>query len=139
MEQKVLTHHAPKKRPALCVKAVWKKMRQGGVIKLYTTVTDGSIEELTTKKEMEQACMIENEGRFSQAEDTPFMTSPLLKDFRYLANTDAADQVLKGTYKIPPNMNPYTALLFKQLQMIDSSLIPTIPTTLSGRCRKFVI
>jgi hypothetical protein len=59
-EQKALTYHARQKEQALWVKAVCKKLQQGGVIKLYTTNADGSIRELTTKKEMENACMLQN-------------------------------------------------------------------------------
>jgi hypothetical protein len=80
---------------------------------------------------MEQACMIENKDQLSQSEDTPFMTYPLLADFRYLANTDATEQVLQGTYQAPPGTNPYAALLLNPLQKIDSSKIPQIPTMLS--------
>jgi hypothetical protein len=102
------------------------------VIRLYTTNADGTIHELTTKKEVERACMIENEDCFSQSEDTSFMTSPLLEDFGYLANTKATDQVLQETYIIPPNTDKYAALLLKELQKIDSEKNPIIPTTLSA-------
>jgi hypothetical protein len=130
-EQKALTHHARQKRQALRVKAVRNKLRQGGVIKLYTLNNDGTIRELTTKKEMEHACMIENEDRFSQSSDTPFMTQPLLSDFGYLADTAFTEQILQGTYQVPTDTDKYAALLLKELQKIDSSKIPSIPTTLT--------
>jgi hypothetical protein len=101
------------------------------LIKLYTTNADGTIRELTTKKEMERACMIENEDHFSQSEDAPFMKTPLLDNFGYLTNTDSAHQALQGAYNIPHDMDPYAALLLKELQKIDPDKIPTIPTTLS--------
>jgi hypothetical protein len=59
------------------------------------------------------------------------MTWPLLLDFGYLANTDATEQVLQSTYQAPEGTDPYAALLLNQLQKIDSSTIPSIPTTLS--------
>jgi hypothetical protein len=130
-EQKALTHHARQKRQALRVKAVRNKLWQGGVIKLYTLNDDGTIRELTTKKEMEQACMIENEDRFSQSSDTPFMTHPLLSDFGYLTDTAFYTQILQGTYQVPPDTDKYAALLLQELQKIDSSKIPSIPITLS--------
>jgi hypothetical protein len=80
---------------------------------------------------MEQACMIENEDRFSQSSGTPFMTHPLLSDFGYLADTAFTTQILQGTFQVPPDIDKYAALLLQELQKIDSSKIPLIPTTLS--------
>jgi hypothetical protein len=60
VKQKALTHHACQKRQALWVKIVRKKLRQGGVIKLYTINDDGTTRELTTKKEMEHDRSIQN-------------------------------------------------------------------------------
>ncbi len=125
-EQKALTHHSRQKQQASRVKTVRHKLRQGGVIKLYTTNADGTIQELTTKKEMERACMIENEDRFSQSESTAFMQPPLLDDFGYLANTTAATQILQGTYTLPPVTHPYPALHPTELQKPNSAKIPTL-------------
>jgi hypothetical protein len=100
-EQQALTQHARQKCQALQVKAVQNNLRQGGIIKLYTLNDNGTIRELTTKKEMEQACMIENEDRFSQSSNTPFMTHPLLSDFGYLTDTAFTTQLLQGLIKYP--------------------------------------
>jgi hypothetical protein len=48
-EQIALTHHAQQKHQALCIKAIYKKLCHGGVIKLYTINADSTIRELTTK------------------------------------------------------------------------------------------
>jgi hypothetical protein len=41
----------------------------------------GNLVERATKEEVEQACMEENEQWFRQANETPFMKSPLVEEF----------------------------------------------------------
>ena len=50
---------------------------------------------MTSKDDIEDVCIRENSQRFSQSCNTPFMTSPLVDDFGYLADTVAAEQVLQ--------------------------------------------
>jgi hypothetical protein len=45
---------------------------------------------------MEKACFQENEMRFSQSELTPPMQEPMLSELGYLADTLAAEEILKG-------------------------------------------
>ena len=71
--------------------------------------------ERTTKDAIEDACICENKQRFFQSSNTPFMISPLLDDFGYLADTAAADQVLNGTYQPPDGTDQYAKLLLDQL------------------------
>jgi hypothetical protein len=49
-------------------------------------------------------------------EDTPPMTEPLLSDLGYLADTEAAEQILNGTYICLPGTNEYMRDL---LQIIE--------------------
>jgi hypothetical protein len=70
---------------------------------------------MTTKDNIEDACIRENSQWFSQSRNTPFMTSPLVDDFGYLADTVAAGQVLQGCYQVPDGTKPYTRLLLDQL------------------------
>ena len=49
--------------------------------------------------------MAENEQRLRQANDTPFMKSPLIADFGYLRIGENAQAVLTGTYIPPPGTN----------------------------------
>ena len=82
---------------------------------------------------MEDACISENTMRFSQAESTPPMVEPLVSDLGYLADTDAAEIILNGTYEIPADLDPYAALLIHELRMPESlrrqPLIPSVVTT----------
>ncbi len=48
------------------------------------------------------------------------MTEPLVTDLGYLADTDAAKHILDGTYDIPADLDPYAALLIRELRMPES-------------------
>jgi hypothetical protein len=45
------------------------------------------------------------------------MTVPLIHDLGYLADTNAADSILAGTYQIPVGVDTYTAKLIAELRM----------------------
>jgi hypothetical protein len=45
------------------------------------------------------------------------MTEPLVSELGFLADTDAAERILNGTYAVPADLDPYAALLIKELQM----------------------
>ena len=46
---------------------------------------------VTTKEDLEQVCINENDARFSQSSDTPFMQPPLVDDLGFLAEKSSAD------------------------------------------------
>jgi hypothetical protein len=60
--------------------------------------------------------MANNAARFRLTEDTPPMTEPLLSDLGYLADTEAAAQILEGTYICPPGTDDYTRDFLRILQ-----------------------
>ena len=64
---------------------------------------DSTVEwmEQTSKDKIEAGCTWENSRCFSQTSETPFMTSPLVEDFGYLAQGPATAAVLDGSY-VPP-------------------------------------
>ena len=48
------------------------------------------------------------------------MTEPLLTDLGYLADTQAAQMILDGTYQPPPGTDYYATLLINELRMPDA-------------------
>ncbi len=118
-EWKKLTRVEGQKTQARNVKRMLKKLGKNSTTKLYYTC-DGVRTECTDKVSMEEACIAENTARFSQTEATPPMTEPLLSDLGYLADTEAAQRILDGTYEIPADLDPYAALLIQELRMSDS-------------------
>ena len=69
----------------------------------------GERQEFTKKTELEQACLAEAGRRFTQARHTPLLTSPLLDIFGEQGQTKAFEQVLNGTFQIPPTCDPHMA------------------------------
>ena len=70
---------------------------------------DGSRTDLVKKEEMEQAIIEENINKFHQSENTcPFLQPPLVHDFGFHGEGAETNNVAKGTYNIPPNIDQYT-------------------------------
>jgi hypothetical protein len=115
----LLCRVSDQKTQAQTVKRMLKNLGQNSTTKLYYTL-DGVRIECTKKSGMEEACILENMTRFSQAESTPPMTKPLVSELGYLADTDAAERILQDDYRIPDELDPYAALLIRELRMPDS-------------------
>jgi len=51
---------------------------------------------------MEAACLEEAQARFTQANDTPFLTAPLIEEVRLLnCNNEHFDTIANGYYQTP--------------------------------------
>lgn len=101
---------------ARAIKNTLAQFHGGGVTKIAVTLPDGSIEEHTTKEDIEKACIEENLKKFSQTFDTPCMTEPLLPDIGCMGTSNACDHILEGTYTCPPNSHPYAQEFFDQFK-----------------------
>ena len=103
------------------IKRMQGKLQRNATIQIYVNEPEGR-RLVTDKSDIEDACMQENDARFSQSEDTPPMTLPLLQDLGYLADTPEARAILEGTYNPPPETDYYAALFLKELRMPDNVL-----------------
>jgi hypothetical protein len=65
------------RRNARMIRRVDDKLRSGSVTMVLAPDDDGNWTERTEKLEIETAFLQENERRFNQANDTPFLVSPL--------------------------------------------------------------
>ena len=61
----------------------------------------------TTKEDVEQVCINKNDAQFSQSSDTPLMQPPLQELIGFLANNQAVDQILDGTFQPPEGTDIY--------------------------------
>ena len=95
-----------------------KKLDRPPTTQVY--VTENNQRRLaTTKEDIEQVCINENDSRFSQSSDTRFMQPPLVNHLGYLAETPIADQILQGTYHPPEHLDKYTKKMIQELRMPD--------------------
>ena len=117
-EKQNLRHKEKQRDQARRVRRLKKKFRSGLVTKLFQTV-DGVRTALDTKQAMELGCEQENESRFTKSHPTAFLMQPLLAALGILADGEAADAILAGTYEIPEELDKYTKLLLIAMKRPD--------------------
>ena len=101
------------------MKRIRQKSSNGAVTKLYYTKNNIRTE-CSTKVTMENACISENIGRFSQTNDTLPMNDSLIADLGYLAETNAKDHILDGSYVPSTGTNQYMCEFLEELRMPNS-------------------
>ncbi len=101
------------------MKRIWQKLGKGSVTKLYHTENNVRTE-CSTKVTVENACINENIGRFSQTNDTPPMDDSLIADLGYLPETNAKYHILDGTYAPPIGTDQYMCEFIEKLRMPGS-------------------
>jgi hypothetical protein len=99
------------------VKVMNHKLKTFGTSRIVSPDSTGTWVEHTSKEDIEAGCQWENSRRFLQTSETPFMTFPLLDEFRYLAQGHATSAVLDGTYIPPPGTDVHAQILLLQLKM----------------------
>ena len=84
-----------------------EKQRAGAISKVEVVSPNGVVI-YNSQDEVEAAVMHNNEARFRLTEDTPFMQEPLREEVGFLGATEAAQQMLAGTYVCPPGTDEFT-------------------------------
>ena len=104
------------------VKNKWRQInrarqkRYGKSIDKVTIDLDGDTIILDTQEPLEDAIMSNNSKRFTLSYGSPLLDgSQLHKDLGCLADTDAAKQILLGTYEYPPGTDPDTISMLNLL------------------------
>lgn len=70
---------------------------------------EGNKQDLTNKKEMEDAIIKENRKKYHHTESMcPFLQEPLLWDFGELADGPCINQLMHNRYTPPDNIDEYT-------------------------------
>ena len=87
------------------------KLRSGSVTSVVAPNEAGVWIEVTEKEAMEKALLDENERRFTQARNTPFLQPPLLQLVGTMGTGPAAEDILQGTFNIPEGVDEWAARL----------------------------
>jgi len=74
------------------------------------------------KADLEQACLTEASRRFTQANNTPLLTPPLINLFSKEKLNKEAKQALAGQFTLPPNCDPEAALFLASISRPQSIL-----------------
>ena len=112
---KQMKHREQQRISSRAIRHTLKKVRGGAVMKVEINV-NGQLKELTTKQEIEQACIDEHEKNFSQTFNTPPMQPPLRELLGQFADTPFCNDILNGTAIFPPDLDEYTMSFLKQLE-----------------------
>ena len=102
-------------RNACIIRSVNAKLRMGSVTSVVAPDVMGNWVEETSKHEIERALLVENERRFNQAKDTPFLQLPLAMLVGLVGTGLAVEAILQGKFVIPPNMDYWAAKLIPHL------------------------
>ena len=94
-------------------------MNRSATTQVYVT-EDGDRRLVTSKREIEQACINENLARFTQSHGTPLTVEPMRSALGLLADTEIAQDILNGTWEPPDEVDVYTKLLLKEMKVPDA-------------------
>ena len=73
--------------------------------------------ECNDKTEIEQACSLEGQRRFTQNADTPFLQGSLLQDLGYHGHQHTVDLLLTGQYECLEDVEEYTRMFINEITM----------------------
>jgi hypothetical protein len=86
-------------------------------------VVEGEIEEYTVQEDVKQAIQQECEVRFLQAHSAPIMNSLLGERLRYLSDKALAKAIITGTYNIPTDLDPATAMILREMGKLGMKIV----------------
>ena len=101
------------------IKFTLGKLKGSGVTKVDILRPNGNTEELTTKTEIETACMEENNKKYTQTYNTPCIKFPLRRLLGFDGNTPIGRDILLGNFDAPGDTSIYTREFFRQLKYAD--------------------
>ena len=96
------------------LKAVLEKLNGGGSMKV-SVWNEGELVELTTKEDIEWACLNGNRNKFLQIGETPAMIDQLAVDLSKYSKTPQYREILQGRYEILAEIDQYTRKYIKEL------------------------
>ena len=100
------------------IKLTTKDHSQLSVLRVEIPQEDGGVIECATKETVETALMDELSTRFGRAESAPICQGVLFDLLGTYANTDAAVEILEGTFTPPTGTDPATKLLLEEIARI---------------------
>jgi len=104
------------------IKRTVKDPHSPSVLKVQRVVK-GEIKEYTFQEDVKQAIQQECEGRFLLAHSAPIMNSLLGEELRYLSDEALAKAIITGTYKIPTDLDPVTAMILKEIGKLGMKIV----------------
>ena len=129
LEEHQLIRIERQRRQARNVKRMTGKLNRGRVTQVFYTNDANERVVCDSQASMVRACITENETRFSQAESTPPMISPLYDILGKYGETIEAQEILSGTFEFPVEIDRYAKELLEELRT-PSIVLAKGPVTL---------
>ena len=125
-----IQHREAQRSSARTVKYVLMKLNGGGT-SMVVIIRNGETVEITTKEELEQALLHENEWKYHQTEGfSQLLSGPLLDDIGLLGEGPHVKNILNGSYVVPEGTNPGTKLYLAAM---------AVPTGLNRARKEFTL
>ena len=122
---KSLEHRENQRRRHRIIRAVTREEGNKDTTMVEITKEDGTEEEITERKDLEQAIMQENESKYHQIDDScPLTKGQLLRDIGWYGEGPKVDDILKGTYVPPEGTDAETREFLKE---IGRDGVPQVP------------
>jgi hypothetical protein len=86
-------------------------------------IIEGEMKEYTAQEDVEQAIQRKCKVRFSLAHSTPIMNLLLEEKLRYLLDAFLAKAIITGTYDIPTNLDPATAIILHKIEKLGMKIV----------------
>ena len=102
------------------IKRAQGKLRDSGISFVIAPDESGEWNEVRTKEGIERACLKENNRRFRQASDTPFLQPPLFDLVGPLGMGPDSDDIIGGDFVAPEGTDPHAVRLLEHLKMPDA-------------------
>ncbi len=119
---KLKLHRDESKRMWYLIKRTVKDPHSPSVLKVQRVV-EGEIKEYTVQEDVEQAIQRECRVSFSLAHSAPFMNLLLGEKLRYLSDEALAKAIITGTYEIPTDRDPATAMILKEIGKLGMKIV----------------
>jgi hypothetical protein len=122
---KLKLHREESKMMRYLIKRTVKDPHSPSILKVQRVV-EGEIKEYTVQEDIEQAIQRECEVSFLLAHSAPIMNLLLVilgEKLRYLSNKALAKAIITGTYDIPTNLDPATAMILKEIGKLGIKIV----------------
>jgi hypothetical protein len=86
-------------------------------------VIEGEVKEFTVQEDVEYAIQRECEVRFSLAHSAPIMNTLLGEKLRYFLDESLVKVIITGTYDIPTDLDPATAMILKEIGTLGMKIV----------------
>ena len=104
------------------IKRTVKDPHSPSVLKVQRVV-EGEIKEDMVQEDVEQTIQQECKVRFLLAHSAPIMNLLLGEKLRYLSDEALAKAIITGTYEIPTDLDPATAMILKEIGKLGMKIV----------------